>query len=246
MAQTPTPQLNITSPSAVLKMNCLVFGPSGQGKTTFLGTAMDDKRTTPTLIVDFEGGLSSIADRKVDVRKITKWDDFRDTVRFLKESEHKYKSVCIDSISESHVFALMRLLEGDKRRTIQDLLEPGDYGQALVQMRRLLRDFRDLPVHFFATALAKSEVDPKIGTVSKPSLVGALADEAPGIFDFVVYLATQDATDEKTQQPIIQRVLVLQNIPQFRTKVRIPRSMTIPDSIVDPSVAKLLDVASIK
>lgn len=251
--------VQISSPGAVRKMNALVFGPSGQGKTTFIGTAQDDPRTFPLLIVDFEGGLSSIAHRQVDTVRIQKWTDFREVVQGLRDGTlvseiadpgKPFKAVAVDSISESHIFALMRLLEGDKRRAVTDLLDPGDYGQALIQMRRLLRDFRDLPIHFFATALAKSDVDPQVGTIFKPSLVGALADEAPGIFDCVTYLAVQDIAvpnlegEGTTTQT--QRVLVLQNIPKFRTKVRVPTIVTVPDSIPNPTIASLLDAVGIQ
>ncbi len=253
----------LSSPKAVRKMNGLVFAPSGHGKTTFLGTAQDDPRTFPMLVVDFEGGLSSIADRQIDSIRITKWDDFREVVRALKDvdadgvptlrsqfGDHlPFKSIAVDSISESHIFALMRLLDdGSRRRTVQDLLDPGDYGQALIQMRRLLREFRDLPYHFFATALSKPDVDPRIGAIQKPALVGALADEAPGIFDAVMYMATQDAVtkhDDGTETAHVERVLVLQNIPVFRTKVRVPPSQQVPDTIVDPTVGKLLDAVGI-
>lgn len=242
---TTTPSFTISTPDAVQKMNALVFGPPKQGKTTFVSTAQDDPRTSPILIIDWEGGVSAIADRSdIHVVRVRKWEDFAEIRTWLLSGDHPYRSVILDSISEAHISALMKLLDADKRRAIPDLLDPGDYGQALVQMRRLLRDFRDLPLHFFATALSKSDVDPQIGTILKPSLVGGLADEAPGIFDCVMYLATQDIPSTTGMQT--QRVLVLKGIPKFRTGIRLPRTVVAPDTIEDPTIGKFLDAVGMK
>lgn len=241
------PTLHLTTPDQIRKLNALFYGPTGNGKTRLLGTAQDDPRTSPMLFVDFEGGTSTLAGKDIDIQRILKWEDFDDVVNFLRFSDHKYKSVGVDSVSESHVFSLLQLLDSDRRRAIPDLLEQGDYGIALVQMRRLFRRFRDLPIHFMATSLVKDDVDPAIGKVYKPALVGALADEAPGIFDIVSYLGTAQLkdTDEVTR---LHRVLVLQNYPAYRVKSRVPEALipNFPDELIDPTITQLLDALKIE
>lgn len=228
------------------KLNALFFAPPGTGKTRLIGTAQDDPRTSPMVLVDFEGGTSTLAGKDIKILTVRDWGDFWNMIAYLRSGDHPFKSVGVDSISESHIFALLRQLDTPgKSRRIDDLLEQGDYGIALVQMRRLLRAFRDLPIHFMATAMVKEGIDPMIGTVYKPSLVGALADEAPGIFDVVGYLATTQIPDEANIQQL-HRVLVLQNYPQYRTKVRTPEGLQAPNQIIDPTIGSLLDALNLK
>lgn len=234
----------IISPTSRRFCKCLVFSPPGHGKTHLLGTAQDDPRTYPMLLLDFEGGTSTLVGRDIDIIEIRKWEDYNDSYAFLKNSAEakKYKSVGIDSISETHIFALMAQLNSpEKNRRIPDLLEQGDYGIALVQMRKLLRSFRDLPIHFFATSLAKDDTDPKEGTIKKPALAGAMSDEAPGIFDVVAYLSLASYTPEGAQEAETHRLLIYQNYPKLRTKVRVPQNLVAPNEVWDPTVGIILD-----
>jgi len=236
--------MELTKPESNRFLKLLLHSPAGHGKTRFLGSANDDPRTAPMLLLDYEGGTSSLVGRDIDIARITSWDDFNEVYAALS-GEHKYKSIGLDSISEVHLFALLSLLSsGEKSRKIPDLLEQGDYGIALVQMRRFLRSFRDLPVHVFATSLSKSDTDPREGTIIKPSLVGGMADEVMGIFDVVAYLALSTIRNEETQVDESHRVMVLKNYPKYRTKVRIPEGYDLeaPDEIIDPTVTSLLDV----
>jgi len=231
----------IVKPETNRFLKALIFSPAGHGKTRLLGSANDDPRTSPILLLDYEGGTSSLVGSDVDIFPIRSWEDYNEAYRILSDPETPYKSVGLDSVSETHIMSLMSQLDGSTRtRKIPDLLEQGDYGIALVQMRRLLRAFRDLPMHVFASSLAKDDVDPREGTVKKPALAGAMADEAPGIFDLVGYLATTDVTNESGDTET-RRVLIMQGYPKLRTKVRVPQTIDAPNEIWDPSVSLILD-----
>jgi hypothetical protein len=231
------------------KIKSLIYGPSGNGKTRFLGTANQDERTFPILILDYEGGMSTLRGMKPkpEIFKIRSWADYNEAYSILSDTTCPYKSVGLDSISEAHIFSLMSQLDNNQRtHKIADLLEQGDYGIALVQMRRLLRAFRDLPLHVFCTALDKSDLDPREGTVKKPAMSGAMGDEVMGIFDVVGYLGITSIVEQPAEggdpQPFTHRVLALQNYPKIRTKVRVPEDMRIPDELMDPTVTNLLDL----
>lgn len=232
--------LHIQKPEELRHMKGLVFGPPGQGKTTLLGTAQYDERTSPILILDFEGGSESLVGLDVDIVRVTSWDIYNEAFDFLANDKHDYKSVGIDSISETHVFSLLNILklEGPTRKD-PDLLQQGDYGKALVLMRRFLREFRDLPMHVFFTALAKDELDPREGMVKKPALAGALADEVPGMMGIVAYLALTTDNDGNTM-----RTLLLKNHARIRTKVRSSwaHHEEVPNEIDNPTVTALLDM----
>lgn len=230
----------IQKPEDLRFMKGLVFGPPGHGKTTFLGTAQYDERTSPILILDFEGGSESLVGLDVDIVRVTDWQTYNEAFDFLVNDKHGYKSVGIDSISETHIFTLLNILrqEGPTRKD-PDLLQQGDYGKALVLMRRLLREFRDLPMHVFFTSLAKEEMDSREGMVKKPALAGALADEVPGMMGVVAYLALTTDQDGNTV-----RTLLLKNYARIRTKVRSSwaKHEEVPNEIDNPTITALLDV----
>lgn len=230
-------RVQIVKPGRNRLLKMLVFGPYGSGKTRLVSSAIDDPRTAPAILLNFEGGESSIAGLDIDTVKIEDWEGYNEIFDYLQRADHGYKSVVIDSITETHIFALFKILdeEGAKRRN-SNHIEQGDYGTASVQLRRLIRAFRDLPMNLLITALEREELDAREGYVKKPALSGRLADEIPGIVDVVGYLTM--GTDEDN---VVRRVLVLQNYPKIRSKVRIPPSIVAPDEILEPTVTKILD-----
>lgn len=228
----------------------LIFSPAGHGKTHILGTAQEDERTNPMLLLDFEGGDETLAGLDLDLVSIRGWDDYSEVYEALSSGEHwklpgatleegqTYKSLGIDSASETHIWALLTRLEQQApRRNDPDLIEIGDYGVAGTQLRRLLREFRDLPMHVFFTAGSKEVKERGVGQVKVPSLSGQMAEEIVHIMSIVGYLAM--TTNEESGDP--ERLLLLQNYPGFRTKVRAPWRDVAPDEIVDPTITKLLD-----
>lgn len=202
-----------------------------------------DERTAPILILDFEGGVLSTLEglpgykETWDYMQIRSWADYNKAFERLDKNEEGFRCVAVDSISETHKFALYNIIEKEEdRRKNPDLIEQGDYGTASVQINRLVRSFRDLPMHVFFTAHAKDETDPREGLVKKPMMAGRVAEEVPGMMEVVGYLAwTEDEEGE------MKRTLLLQNWPKVRVKVRTPWGKEAPDEIYDPTVTTLLD-----
>lgn len=220
----------------------LVFSPAGHGKTHFLGTAQEDQRTSPMLLLDFEGGHETLAGLDIDIIEVRDWRDYNEAYELLTDKNTKYKSVGIDSASETHIWALLsRIAEQGPRRKEPDLIELGDYGVASTQLRRLLREFRDLPMHVFFTAGAKEVDERGVGRIKIPSMAGQMAEEVVHIMSIVGYLA--HAVNDEGE---LERILVLQNTPGFRTKVRAPWGVVAPDEIINPTIPKLLDELDFK
>jgi hypothetical protein len=222
----------------------LIFGPAGHGKTYLLGTAVFDERTCPIAVLDFEGGvldvLTGLPGEGTDWvhMPIHTWDDFNQAYERLRVNDEGFRSAGVDSISETHIFALLNLLEDGKpsREKEPDLIQQGDYGVALIQLRRLVRAFRDLPMHTFFTSHYRDEKDPREGLVKVPSMAGKAAIEIPGLMTLVGYLALAE-----NEEGDVERILLLQNYAKIRTKVRMPWGVEAPDEILDPTVTKLLD-----
>ena len=55
-------------------IKALWYAPPGHGKTTLLGTAVNDERVSPMLLLEFEGGTRSIQSkiRKIKLEELEK------------------------------------------------------------------------------------------------------------------------------------------------------------------------------
>lgn len=245
--------MEITNPAAKRHAKMLVFSPPGHGKTHLLGTAQEDERTSPMLLLDFEGGDESLAGLDIDVMSIRAWSDYDEAYELLSSEDHstfpgstlpdggRYRSVGLDSTSETHIWALLQILDKNKvRRNEPDLIEQGDYGIASTQMRRLLREFRDLPLHIFYTSTSKEIKERRVGQVKVPALAGQMSEEIVSLVSVAGYLAKSVNDDDEEE-----RILILQNYPGFRTKVRTKWFRDAPDEIINPTITSLLDALEI-
>jgi phage nucleotide-binding protein len=238
--------IRIHNPSALKYAKVLIFAPPGHGKTHLLGTAQEDDRTYPMLFLDFDAGSETLDGLDIDVIRIHSWKDSDEVLEKLERQEiaeingveydfGEYLSVGIDSISEWNRWAqLERLKVKGKGRADPDLIELQDYNVTGVQLRRVLRRYRDLPMHVFLSAHAKDHMEPRTGSIKKPDLSGQLADEIAGLVSTVGYLAVDRNEDE--------RVLVLHGYKEYRTKVRTPWNRTAPEEIIDPDITEIMDI----
>lgn len=252
--------VQVINPAQRRYVKALFFAPAGHGKTYLLGTAQQDERTAPMLFLDFEGGEETLSGLDIDVVSIRSWDDYSEVYEILTSGEHwklpgsslkegeTYRSLGIDSISETHVWALLTILEKNAaRRRDPDLIEQGDYGIASTQMRRLLREFRDLPMHVFYTAHSREIDERGVGRVKVPAMAGQLSEEVVGLMSVVGYLALEPRVVAVDGEEVEEagRLLILKNYPGFRTKVRTPWGTPGPDEIEDPTITKILDALGV-
>lgn len=228
--------VKIRKPDSKRFCKALVFAPGGAGKTVLLGSAALDERTSPCLFIDFEGGSESLAGLDIDVAEVNSWQDYNEIFELLASGDSGYKSTAIDSISETHKFALLDILarEGPNRKD-PDLLQQGDYGKATVQLRRLLREFRDLPMHVFFASHAKEVEIPREGRVRIPDMAGQMAEEVAGLMSVCGYLAQFEEEGE------LHRTLLLHSFPKYRIKARTRWGETAPEELIDPDITILLD-----
>jgi hypothetical protein len=194
--------------------------------------------------IDFEGGMVDVLETmpgwgtEFIHHPVKEWADFNSAYERLRTNDEGFKSFGLDSLSETHIFALMELLNDGKpsRDKEPDLIQQGDYGVGLVQLRRLVRYLRDLPLHGFYTAHHKEETDVREGLIKTVNLAGKAAIEIPGLMTVVGYLALSENEEGESQ-----RVLLLKNYAKIRTGVRAPWGVSAPDEIENPTVTALLD-----
>ena len=222
----------------------LIYGPPKHGKTHLIGTAAHDERTAPHFCFDLEGGVEDVLETMPGYgtdfirHPVDSWDDLNEGFERLRVNDEGFKSTSVDSLSETHIFALMNLLEDGtpRREKNPDLIEQGDYGIALVQLRRFVRYLRDLPLHVFYTAHHKEDTDRKEGLITTVNLAGKAAIEIPGLMSVVGYLALSE--NEEGEE---ERLLLLNNYAKIRIGVRAGWGVEVPDEIVNPDITKLLD-----
>lgn len=245
--------------------NLMVYGDAGVGKTMLSCSAQDHPSMANVLLGDIEGGTLSIAHRG-DIHKVTltSTDDCGQLAWDLAQG--KYSSVrtfVLDNGTELQTKNLEEIVQAAisggrneikdrvgrkvRDRTIDDIWQE-DYGRSTVQLKRLFRFCRDLPINFILTAHAK-RVYPKVpdGTDLKtvqpiaimPSLTNKLMESTMGYMDFV-WCMEQDADEESATYG--QRFLITANRGEYRCKTRGPRFFkAIGDIIQDPNLPEIYD-----
>lgn len=188
-----------------IKINALLYGPQGAGKTRMAATVNDCPEMSPGFFLNIEGGLLSVTYRGdveyTDVRSVAEVEEIFWAVRkgiVDKDADSQFKdvkSIVIDSGSELQTLSLEGLArEGAKKKSTRDIddvyLE--DYGKSTREIARLFRWFRDLPVHFIVTALPQ-QIFPK-GAENlppieiRPQFTQKLSNHVLGYMDMVWYL----------------------------------------------------------
>jgi phage nucleotide-binding protein len=245
-----------------LKM--LIHSPSGNGKTYFLGTAKGDPRLTPMLICDFEGGVRSIRSKVrlialedlgkikpepggIDVVRIRDVADFNHVYEIIAGDDHPYKTLAIDSLSELNYLNLTTAVDEAAKsdtRHDPDIPEIQDYNRNNIQMKKLIRFFRDLEMHTIFTSIAGEQQDARTKLMQyRPALTGKLVNEIPGLLDVVGYLAVIEDTDEEGNA-IMYRALLMHPSERYMAKARVDEEAPIqlPEMYANPTLPGLLDM----
>jgi phage nucleotide-binding protein len=183
--------LSISKTSDISKVGktMLVYGESGTGKSTLLGTLPGK-----TLILDVEGGLTVLRDKDVDRVAIPETlENLKAVFDALVSSDNiDYDNICLDSGTELEKFMLIRLAANSKNDGMPSL---HDYGVVSFKMRdymRKLRDLRERGINVIVTCLEMplelEQDDSTIRTRLYPMLARKLAPEICGLFDIVARL----------------------------------------------------------
>lgn len=188
-----------TNEASAKGITMLVYGDSGTGKTTLLGTMPEEG----TLILDVEGGVSVLAGKRIDTIRIA--DDLanlKDAFEYIQSDALKHTAVCLDSATELEAFMLQTLTQA-KNREKPTLDEYGTSAYKMRQYMRVLRDLREKGVDVVVTALETPlELEAGNGatrTKLYPLMMRKLAPEVAGLFDIVAHMevSRKEATKGK-------------------------------------------------
>lgn len=226
-------------------ISILVHGPAGAGKST-LGLSGPG----PKLMMDVENASRFVPQRKVFwkpmegpppvydgtwdvcVVKVKEWPIAQKTYEYLKSHQHPFRSVSVDSISETQIKS-MEDING------RNAFQTHHWGRLLQNMGGFLRDLRDLcgdddsPIESMVLICTSTEKEGRW----KPYLQGSIKDVAPYLFDMTGYLYVDQ--EKAADGTVVQvRKLFIGSHPLYEAKSRVPG---MPDTISDPKISSILD-----
>jgi phage nucleotide-binding protein len=221
------------------KINMLIYGNPGVGKTILACSADDIPECRKVLHLDIEGGTMSVEKRypKVEFIRITDWDQLWNIYNDLLRNAYDYSTIIIDNLSEAQKIGMKAIMDVAKLRDPdieEEVPRQRDWGIILERMRLMVRAFRDLPTHTIITAHEKEETQQRTGLgIFKPSLSGKLANEVAGFFDVVVRMYVQEVDGEST------RILATAASEDYIAK---DRSDSLPEYMTNPTMQKIFQI----
>lgn len=240
-------------------LSILVHGASKTGKSTLTSTA-----PLPICVLDAEGGWRFISEAgfqsgkplrripwdpnktvqpprydgtwDVCIVQVHSWATLTNAYRGLSETEHDFKTLIFDSITEGQR-RLKSNLRGLEQMRVQD------WGTLLVHMDQLIRDMRDLAVSDrspIRVVVFIAETVEKNGKW-RPSMQGAIGSQLPYFMDIVGYLYRRPKTDEhgRTVNGSTLEMLIGQDVvPTIEAGERVQGRLG--NVITEPNITEML------
>jgi len=233
------------------RLTCIFYGRSGSGKSTLSSTFPKD-----ILLLDFkEDGTDSIRDVPgVFVLKIKTWSDFEDVYWGLKDGQHQYQTVVIDTVSGLQDIAILAVKE-QNGASAESAVSQRMWGEVGSRLKEWIYNYRDLPMNvvFLAhervreseseDALDEGQLDPEVGPNVIPSVAKTLCAAVNIIGNTYIrqsFIRSKKNPGKTTRK--VEYCVRLGPHPYYITKIRTSRLCKIPESLPDASYDKIKDL----
>lgn len=189
------------------KLNAMIYGLAGTGKTTLCGQANDHADLAPVLFADVDRGVLSVSARgdvdAVAIRSTGDLDELFWDLFHKRNGFDVYRTVVIDSgtflanraLEEWTARNQERAHKKNKRKDeTADDVQLEDYGKMTAQVRRVMSWYRELDINLLVTALARFEYPKDADTKTSdpiavaPDFTAKLMGNLTGMMDHVWYL----------------------------------------------------------
>jgi hypothetical protein len=152
-----------TEPGLPEKINALVYGVPGIGKTVFGATFPDP------LFIDIDRGLMSVRHKRVAFIQPKTFADLKASMTPNNLTE--FKSIILDSATELHPMIMGETLKAANREAAQQ----SDWGVVSERIIQFIKQLRELPQHVLIICEERVDRDEETGRVSiGPALPGQL------------------------------------------------------------------------
>lgn len=240
-----------------LKLNLLLYGREGTGKTTSLAHAANHGKI---LVINAEGGLKAGALRRlgINTKNIVVWPK-PDTPITYESLDALYRQIQSDLIDDPNSWYLIGL------DSVTDILETltknvsdariskqrgfgneinqyeafetdrNDYGVMGKQFVDIVRKMRDLPCHFVMTALERRDTDDDTGlTTYGPGANPGIQSKLLGYVDMALYFRAEDPEEDKPYRALTKPTR------RYRAKDRLN---VLPRILANPTFDRILGYA---
>lgn len=127
------------------------------------------------------------------------------------EDVKRYRTVIIDSLTEVEVYCMNQLLGINDKTGLQDETQSAEWAEYKKQfhmIQRLIRAYRDLPIHVIITCARQYNQDEQKKMIFGPNLTGKLSGAVQGFMDIVGYLVLGQAEATGKDTTIPRRMFV--------------------------------------
>jgi len=237
-----------------------IYGKAGTGKTTLAGTF-----PTPALLLDIQDeGTDSVSDVKgLDVLDIEDLDMMDDVYWELKSGKlkGKYKTLILDTVTMLQHLKIMDIVGPKLERSGKQAGDWGtmtkqNWGEVASYLKDQITRFRNLEMNVIFIAQERifnageedsdaGVIDPEVGPALSPSVkshLNAAVNVIANTFIRVRYIEKKDEKGRKKKLKKIEYCLGVGPSDIYTRKVRKPRSIDLPDVIVDPTYEEIIEL----
>lgn len=240
------------------KLNLLIYGAPGMGKTRFMGTVA---KHYYTIFIDCDNGTKTLKQLPKEVLQnmviikmtaftdldklykliakndVATWNSFFQSINLPVKVAKPFEAVAFDSFTQLQLIAIDELKKGN---TLDIMGNLGKAEQLQIQhwgvigdfMRKVVEAFTALPITFIGAVHEKMDKDELSGGIyGLPNLKGQFA------FDISKYF---DIMGRATKSQDGKFCLITAPQQRWQAKTRIP----LPPAIVDPTYTHIFDVNS--